>query len=110
MIAAHILLNELAFCRIYRHGQTKVTYLTRFVVQKTIDEYLVKMQMRKKAEIASAVDNRQLLERLTTEDLMSLFGTVKHDEKGRPFIVVDDHELVKESTKHRKEAQVPAGS
>ena len=52
------------------------------------------MQDRKKKEVDSAIDNRALLSQLTLDELLSLFGTVKHDEDGQPFIVVDDEEMM----------------
>ena len=74
------------------------------MVRDTVDEKLLIMQRRKKEEVDSAIDNRTLLQQLTTEDLLSLFGPVKHNEAGQPFIVVDDEEIMKEPCHRRTQA------
>jgi len=43
--------EQQAFCRVFRIGQVEQTHLTRFVVRKTVDEHMVKMQLRKQTEI-----------------------------------------------------------
>lgn len=44
-------LEQQAFCRVFRIGQTEVTSMTRFVVEGTIDERMINMQDRKQKEI-----------------------------------------------------------
>lgn len=48
------------------------------------------MQERKDTEIAAALDDRTVISKLDTEQLMSLFGDVGHDDKQQPFIYVED--------------------
>lgn len=43
--------EDQAFCRSYRRGQTRETALTRLLVRDTIDDHIVKMQQRKDNEI-----------------------------------------------------------
>jgi SNF2 family DNA or RNA helicase len=43
--------EQQAFCRVHRMGQTKETRLTRLVVENTVDERLMKMQKSKQKDI-----------------------------------------------------------
>jgi SNF2 family DNA or RNA helicase len=49
--------EQQAFCRIFRIGQAQETSMTRFVVEKTVDENMVKMQDRKQHEIDQVMDS-----------------------------------------------------
>jgi SNF2 family DNA or RNA helicase len=49
--------EQQAFCRVFRIGQTSETSMTRFVVEKTIDENMIRMQERKQKEIDIVMDN-----------------------------------------------------
>lgn len=84
--------EQQAFCRVYRIGQESETFITRFVVKNTVDEKLEEMQNVKSKAIGAAIDDSKMLEQLTLEELMRLFGTVSVDEDHRPFILVDDDE------------------
>lgn len=86
------LTSVLAFCRIFRIGQESETYVNRFVLKGTVDERLVTLQERKKKLIGRALGDTEGFKHFSNDDLMRLFGTVKHDENDRPFIVVDDDE------------------
>ena len=44
-------LNLLAFCRVFRIGQSSETHCTRFIVRNTIDERMRDLQIRKQQEI-----------------------------------------------------------
>ncbi|KAL8706272.1 MAG: hypothetical protein Q9201_000648 [Fulgogasparrea decipioides] len=79
-----------AFCRVFRIGQESETFITRFVVQNTVDEKLLQMQAAKEEAIRKAIDDNKMLEALSVQELMGLFGDVQLDENERPFIVVDD--------------------
>ena len=84
--------EQQAFCRVFRFGQTRQTLLTRFCVKNTVDERLIEMQERKQKEI-DAVMNDDLpgrVGKMDTRDLMRLFGYVRDDENGRPYILVND--------------------
>lgn len=88
------LLTVEAFCRVHRIGQEKETFITRFMVEGTIDERLMELQEVKQEEIDSAIDNRNILAHISMEELLSLFGTVKRDENDRPFIMIDDEAMM----------------
>lgn len=51
--------EQQAFCRVFRIGQEQETSMTRFVVEKTVDENMIRMQERKQKEIDSVLDNEQ---------------------------------------------------
>lgn len=81
-----------AFCRVFRIGQTEETFITRFMVEDTVDAKLIKMQEEKREIISAAMDDRDVLSKLSMEQLMRLFGEVAYDSNSRPFILVDDEE------------------
>ena len=104
-------LTVVAFCRVFRIGQQSETHITRFFVKDTIDENLIDMQIKKKADIERAIDDNKMLKQLAMPDLMRLFGPVKEDADGRPFILVDDDELGTidpSTTKPAKPSKKPA--
>ena len=77
----------LAICRVLRIGQEKHTHIRRFTIKNTIDDDLVLMQERKEKVIRHALDDDEKApERLSVEELMRLFGEVREDENGKPFI------------------------
>jgi SNF2 family DNA or RNA helicase len=51
--------EQQAFCRVFRIGQAQETSMTRFVVEKTVDENMVKMQDRKQHEIDQVMDGNR---------------------------------------------------
>ncbi|KAL8856871.1 MAG: hypothetical protein Q9178_006588 [Gyalolechia marmorata] len=82
--------EQQAFCRVFRIGQESETFITRFVAKNTVDEKLLEMQKRKEEEIGGAMDDEKMLQALSLEELMGLFGQVGVDEEGKGFIFVDD--------------------
>ena len=82
--------EQQAFCRVFRIGQTEETYITRFVVKNTIDEKLEELQKEKDAAIFTAIDDSRMLRTFSVKNLMRLFGPVRHEEDGKPFILVND--------------------
>lgn len=94
---SHLL--SLAFCRVYRIGQGEETFITRFVVEDTVDEKLVAMQERKSKEIGKAIDNREVLMGMTVEQLLGLFGEVRKNDQSVPFIYVKDNPMFKKLPK-----------
>ncbi|MCJ1435588.1 hypothetical protein MMC27_004962 [Xylographa pallens] len=87
--------EQQAFCRVFRIGQTEETHITRFVVKNTVDEKLQNMQIDKQANIDSAMgDDGTRLAKLSLSELLRLFGPVQEDETHKEFIIVDDeHEF-----------------
>ena len=69
---------------------TRPSDTTRFVVKNTIDEKLEKLQKEKDAAIFTAIDDSRMLRTLSVKNLMRLFGPVRHEEDGKPFILVND--------------------
>ena len=63
------------------------------MVKDTIDERLIEMQKEKEQAIGRAIDDKEMLKQLPMPDLMRLFGPVREDSDGCPFILVDDDEL-----------------
>lgn len=74
----------------HRIGQKEETYITRCVVEDTVDERLLEMQEKKKEIISIAMDDRSVMANLTLPELLKLFGPVAYDENSKPFILVDD--------------------
>lgn len=65
--------------------------MTRFCVENTVDEDLVEMQERKQEEIDGIMENGGTTsKKLTTKELMRLFGPLEEDDEGTPFILVPD--------------------
>jgi len=90
--------EQQAFARVHRIGQTQETYITRFTIEDTVDDRLLAMQEKKKEIIGAAMDDRSVLSQLTLAELLRLFGDVAYDENSKPFILVDD-ELKKREKK-----------
>lgn len=56
----------------------------------SIDKRLEALQQRKDEIISAAMDDRTVLAQLSLENLLSLFGEVRHDDNSRPFIYAED--------------------
>ncbi|KAI9683632.1 MAG: hypothetical protein M1829_004937 [Trizodia sp. TS-e1964] len=85
--------EQQAFCRIFRIGQERETYITRFVVRNSIDEKLLDMQKEKSRIIDAAIgdSNGGRSKEFTVDELLHLFGPVREEEDdGKEFIIVDD--------------------
>ncbi|KAL8733583.1 MAG: hypothetical protein Q9166_001991 [cf. Caloplaca sp. 2 TL-2023] len=82
--------EQQAFCRVFRIGQTSETFITRFVARNTVDDKLLQMQKHKAEAIGHAIDDEKMLQALSLRELMGLFGQVRVDEEDHPFILVDD--------------------
>ena len=84
--------EQQAFCRVFRIGQDSETFITRFVVEKSADTKLMDMQLRKNALISRAMEDRSVMSKLSTEDILRLFGEIKLDKNQRPFVHLDEDE------------------
>jgi len=51
--------EQQAFGRVLRFGQTSKTAMTRFVVENTVDQRIIEMQERKKKQIDQVMDGRR---------------------------------------------------
>ncbi|PYH49650.1 putative SNF2 family helicase [Aspergillus saccharolyticus JOP 1030-1] len=75
-------MQDQAFCRLWRIGQTQeVTYI-KLIVDETIDEYLLALQLNKKATIEKIIGDDILKDRDTMESLMRMFADVKVEPNG----------------------------
>ena len=84
--------EQQAFCRVFRMGQLSETFITRFIVNASADDKLQDMQLRKNALISQAMDDKSVMSKLTTDDILRLFGEVRVDKNKRPFVHLDDDE------------------
>ncbi|KAK4619062.1 DNA repair protein RAD5 [Fulvia fulva] len=89
--------EQQAFCRVFRIGQTKETRMTRFIIKNSIDAAMMAVKVRKQEEIDAVMENSRE-QKLSVNDLMRLFGNkVGQDNEGHPFIFADveeDEELL----------------
>ncbi|KAI3320496.1 P-loop containing nucleoside triphosphate hydrolase protein [Xylariaceae sp. AK1471] len=85
--------EEQAFGRVFRLGQEKETYLTRILVNKTIEMKMFDLQNAKAITIARALkDDISGETNLSEEQIANLLGRVDYDEKGNVISVSDDEE------------------
>ncbi|MCJ1477620.1 hypothetical protein MMC13_006293 [Lambiella insularis] len=85
--------EQQAFCRVFRIGQTEETKIVRFVVRNTVDDKLQSLQLDKKANIDAAMGDDGTREaKLSLSELLRLFGPVREDAMHKEFIIVDDEE------------------
>ncbi|RMY70605.1 hypothetical protein D0863_05687 [Hortaea werneckii] len=82
--------EQQAFCRVFRIGQTKETEMVRFVVSNTIDSAMMAMKERKTEEIDQVMEEARKKDIPDVSELLRLFGEVGEDDEGHAFIFVDD--------------------
>ncbi|KFY29006.1 hypothetical protein V493_02602 [Pseudogymnoascus sp. VKM F-4281 (FW-2241)] len=98
--------EQQAFGRIFRIGQTKETHVARFVVKNTVDMRILDMQKEKMAEIDGAmVEAGKPLDPLSIEEMASLFGHLVKGDDG-VMQVEADYESEVESEGDEDEYQV----
>jgi SNF2 family DNA or RNA helicase len=71
--------QQQAFCRLFRIGQTKSVEIIKLVVKDTIDDYMLELQTRKNKEIDGAIGTEALSSRNTIAELLKLFVPVEDD-------------------------------
>ncbi|KAK3619865.1 hypothetical protein LTR56_023759 [Elasticomyces elasticus] len=81
--------EQQAFCRVFRIGQTRETTFVRMVVKNTVDAAMMDMKERKQIEIDGAMDDSKGRD-LPVSELLRLFGDVGEDADGKPFIWAQD--------------------
>lgn len=86
VLFANIANNILAFCRVFRIGQKAKTFVTRFVVEDSVDKKLQDMQKVKAKNIGAAIDDPKMLGKLMVTELLRLFGPVVQEDH-KPIIV-----------------------
>ncbi|KAL4784180.1 SNF2 family N-terminal domain-containing protein [Aspergillus varians] len=75
-----------AFCRLLRHGQTKDVECVKMIVKGTIDDYMLDLQIKKTEDIKSTMGNDALKKRDTVVTLLKLFADVDEDGSGRLYV------------------------
>lgn len=74
-----------AFCRLLRHGQTKDVECVKMVVKGSIDDYMLELQHKKTKEITNTMGDEVLSKRDTVVGLLKLFADVDEDSSGRLY-------------------------
>ena len=90
-----------AFCRVFRIGQEKDVEVVRFAVKNTIDMDIIKMQNRKTNEIATAMERKNRVGNLTTEELLRLFGPLENQINGEQEDIDDDDDAGEGSSRRK---------
>jgi len=81
--------EQQAFARVYRIGQTKQTALLSLIVKDTIDQRMQATKKSKQIDIDSVMDENQARQKLGIEGMMELFGKVRVNADGVREIVSD---------------------
>jgi len=82
--------EQQAFGRVYRIGQTKETSLLSLIVKDTIDQRMQATKKNKQIDIDSVMDENQARKKLGIEGMMELFGKVRVNADGVREVVSDD--------------------
>ncbi|KAF2723789.1 hypothetical protein K431DRAFT_218858 [Polychaeton citri CBS 116435] len=96
-------IEQQAFCRVFRIGQQKETFMTRLIVKNSIDTAMMALKERKRVEIDQVMDEDRKKEGFTFAELTALFipqSSVDGDEddgrgERKPFIFAaqdDEHD------------------
>ena len=85
-------IEQQAFCRVYRIGQEKETSMLNLIVANSIDERMECIKADKQINIDAVVDDNEARKKLTTNDLLRLFGNVQKNKNGTLRVVADDEE------------------
>lgn len=81
--------EQQAFARVYRIGQTKETSLLSLIIKDTIDERMLAVKKNKQIDIDSVMDENQARKQLGISGMMELFGKVRINADGVREIVSD---------------------
>lgn len=72
--------EQQAFGRVLRLGQEKETHFVRLAIDNSIDERIIKMQLRKMKNVDLALQDRgTVTSRPSLEEVAELFGITDHD-------------------------------
>ncbi|PYH77327.1 hypothetical protein BO82DRAFT_423791 [Aspergillus uvarum CBS 121591] len=74
--------QDQAFCRVWRIGQTQEVEYKKIIVSETIDDYLLRLQSEKLASIDQTIGDEKLKSRDTMEELLNMFADVEVDPNG----------------------------
>ncbi|EEP75856.1 predicted protein [Uncinocarpus reesii 1704] len=85
-------IEQQAFCRLFRYGQTKEVEIVRISVKNSIDDRIQLIQHEKSTSIEKTIGYDALSSRDTLEDILKIFGVTEDPdgENGFAFIADDD--------------------
>lgn len=78
-------IQQQAFCRLFRIGQQRNVEIVKLAVQESIDDYMLRLQIKKLNEIEGAIGPARLPSRLppvSEIDLLPMIGKVKQVRNG----------------------------
>ncbi|RYP34026.1 hypothetical protein DL767_004468 [Monosporascus sp. MG133] len=85
-------IEQQAFGRVLRIGQKKEMHFVRLAVNDTIDQRILRMQLRKMRKIDRALqDTGEVTEGLSLAEVAELFGLTEDDEDDQAGIEVDEY-------------------
>ncbi|PBP21187.1 hypothetical protein BUE80_DR007992 [Diplocarpon rosae] len=86
--------EQQAFGRIFRIGQTKETFMTRIVVKNSVDMRMLTMQLDKLQDLEKAMRDGETKEKpsLSIAQLANLFGFLKTDADGKIMSIEADYQ------------------
>ena len=83
-------MEQQAFGRVFRIGQSKETYFYRIMVKNSIDGRLLKLQNQKLEQINAVLkDSDPAKQRLTESDVAGLFGRITRSANGQLIVERD---------------------
>ncbi|RAH69183.1 putative SNF2 family helicase [Aspergillus aculeatinus CBS 121060] len=75
-------IQDQAFCRLWRHGQTQEVEYVKLIVEDTIDDHLLNLQRAKMTEIDETIGDGVLEDRATMKFLLEMFADVEVEDNG----------------------------
>lgn len=63
--------------------------MERLVVKNSIDEAIISLQRKKQLTIDAALDSKKM-EKVSTKELLNLFGKLGKDQNGKPFVFAEE--------------------
>ena len=99
--------EDQAVGRVFRMGQKKETACARILIKDSVDERLDNMQQIKQQNIAHAIDDRELLSKMPTLDMLKLFGDVRLDRRSKKHLVsLEKDDLIDSLVPPAKEGEI----
>lgn len=89
MLTGHSFLEQQAFCRVFRIGQTKETEVVHLSIRDSIDERIFEIKETKTKEISEVMLDHKTRQKMKLRNLLSVFGDVEEDANGRLYFAND---------------------